>query len=325
MATAAADAKSLTSRPAWKALEAHSRDDPRPAPAAACSPTTPGAASGSRSRPSGRLPGLLEEPRHRRDAAAARCNSPRSPACASASTRCSAARRSTSPRTAPCCTSRCARRRARRSSSTARTSCPQVHAVLDKMAAFCRPRAQRRRGRATPASGSATSSTSASAARTSGPVMAYEALKHYSDRDHDVPVRLQRRRHRLRRGDPRPRPGGDAVHRLVEDVHDAGDDDQRPHAPATGRWRRWAATQGGRQALRRRLDQRRRSREVRHRHGEHVRVLGLGRRPLLDGFGDRPVDHARHRPRQLPRDARRLPRRWTSTSAPRRSSRTCPC
>ena len=76
-----------------------------------------------------------------------------------------------------------------------------------------------------------TSSTSASAARTSGPVMAYEALKHYSDRGLDVPVRLQRRRHRLRRGHPRPRPGRDAVHRLLEDVHDARDDDQRPDGP----------------------------------------------------------------------------------------------
>ena len=44
---------------------------------------------------------------------------------------------------------------------------------------------------------------------------------------HDVPVRLQRRLDRLRRGDPRPRRRRDAVHRLVEDLHDAGDDDQR--------------------------------------------------------------------------------------------------
>ena len=53
----------------------------------------------------------------------------------------------------------------------------------------------------------------------------------------DLPLRLQRRRHRLRRGDARPRPGGDAVHRLLEDVHDARDDDQRAHARASGRWR----------------------------------------------------------------------------------------
>ena len=44
---------------------------------------------------------------------------------------------------------------------------PEVHAVLDRMAAFCRPGAQRRLARDTPASASATSSTSASAAPTS--------------------------------------------------------------------------------------------------------------------------------------------------------------
>ena len=40
-----------------------------------------------------------------------------------------------------------------------------------------------------------------------GPVMAYEALRHYSRARPDLPVRVERRRHRLRRGDPRPRPG----------------------------------------------------------------------------------------------------------------------
>ena len=56
----------------------------------------------------------------------------------------------------------------------------------------------------------------------------------------DLSLRLQRRRHRLRRGDPRPRPRGDAVHRLLEDLHDARDDDQRPHRARVGRWTRWA-------------------------------------------------------------------------------------
>ena len=65
--------------------------------------------------------------------------------------------------------------------------------------------------------------------------------------------------------------------------------------------------------------------EVRHRHRQHVRLLGLGRRPLLDGFGDRPVDDAGHRPGALPRDARPASTRWTSISAPRRSSATCRC
>ena len=42
--------------------------------------------------------------------------------------------------------------------------------------------------------------------------------------------------------------------------------------------------------------------------GQHVRLLGLGRRPLFDGFRDRAVDDDRHRPGAFPRDARGLPR-----------------
>ena len=44
-----------------------------------------------------------------------------------------------------------------------------------------------------------------------GPVMADRALRYYADRGIDDPLRLQRRRHRLRRADPRPRSGRDAV------------------------------------------------------------------------------------------------------------------
>ena len=140
-----------------------------------------------------------------------------------------------------------------------------------------------------------------------GPVMAYEALRHYSDARPDLPLRLQRRRHRLRRGDARPRPRGDAVHRRVEDVHDARDDDERAHRARRGRWRA-RRRGGGREALRRRLDERRGGGGVRDRHRQHVRLLGLGRRPLLDGLGDRAVDDDRDRARRVPRDARRLPR-----------------
>ena len=49
------------------------------------------------------------------------------------------------------------------------------------------------------------------------------------------------------------------------------------------------------------------SRRVRHRHRQHVRVLGLGRRALLDGFRHRPFDHACDRPGSLPSHAGRLP------------------
>ncbi len=101
--------------------------------------------------------------------------------------------------------------------------------------------------------------------------------------------------------------GRDAVRRLLQDVHDAGDDEQRRRGArlavaGAGRGKR------RRQALRRRVDQRRRGARLRHRHRQHVRVLGLGRRPLLDGFGHRPFHHARRRARELPRHARWLSR-----------------
>ena len=53
-----------------------------------------------------------------------------------ASTRCSAARRSTSPRSARCCTSRCARPAGASIVVDGENVVPDVHAVLDRMAAF---------------------------------------------------------------------------------------------------------------------------------------------------------------------------------------------
>ena len=65
--------------------------------------------------------------------------------------------------------------------------------------------------------------------------------------------------------------------------------------------------------------------EVRDRHRQHVRLLGVGRRPLLDGLGDRPLDDAGDRPGPLRRDAGRLPR--DGRALPRRPARrrTCRC
>src|SRR5436190_3662726 len=122
-----------------------------------------------------------------------------------------------------------------------------------------------------------------------------------------VPLRVQRRRHRLRRSGARSRSRRDALHHLVQDLHHARDDDQRAHGPRVAPRRRRGRRGRGGQALRRGLDQRRRSDEVRHRHRQHVRFLGLGRRPLLDGVGDRAVDDARDRSGSLPRHARRIP------------------
>ena len=129
-----------------------------------------------------RLSRLFEEPHHRRDPEPAACSWPTNAACASASTRCSAATRSTSPKSAPCCTSRCARRAARDHPVDGQNVVPDVHAVLDRMADFRRPACAAATGRATPASASATSINIGIGGSDLGPVMAYEALKHYSDR-----------------------------------------------------------------------------------------------------------------------------------------------
>ena len=59
---------------------------------------------------------------------------------------------------------------------------PEVHAVLDKMAGVLRPGAERRRGRATPGKRIQNIVNIGIGGSDLGPVMAYEALKHYSDR-----------------------------------------------------------------------------------------------------------------------------------------------
>ena len=51
------------------------------------------------------------------------------------------------------------------------------------------------------------------------------------------------------------------------------------------------------------------------RHHDHVRLLGLGRRPLLAVERDRPVAGDRHRRRRLPGSSSPARTRWTSTSA----------
>ncbi len=158
-----------------------------------------------------------------------------------------------------------------------------------------------------------------------GPVMAYEALKSYSDRAHDVPVRLECRRHRSGGSDSRPRSGGNPVYRGLENLHDAGDDDQRPQRPRLVAQRSGRRCRGRGPTLRRGFDKRREGGGVRHRHQQHVRVLGLGRRAIFDG--PRPSGSRRCWPsgrRVFARCSTDFTR-WTSTSAPRRSIRTCRC
>ena len=147
---------------------------------------------------------LLEEPHHRRDAAPAAAAGAENAACASGSRRCSAARKSTSPNSAPSCTSPCAPPRGERIVVDGADVVPEVHAVL-------RPHGGLRRTVRSGAWHGHTGKRIRNVVNIGiggsdlGPVMAYEALRHYSAARPDLPLRLQRRRHRLRRSHARPR------------------------------------------------------------------------------------------------------------------------
>jgi glucose-6-phosphate isomerase len=126
---------------------------------------------------------------------------------------------------------------------------PEVHAVLDKMADFSdRVRSGAWKGH----TGKRIRNVINIGIGGSdlGPVMAYEALKHYSDRA--------------------------MTFRFVSNV------DGTDFVEAVRDY-------------------------LRHRYRPDVRILGLGRRALLRGLGDRPLDDAGHRPAKLPRLPRRPP------------------
>ena len=156
-----------------------------------------------------------------------------------------------------------------------------------------------------------------------GPVMAYEALRYYSAARSDLPVRLERRLDRLRRGDARPRARRDAVHRLVEDLHDARDDDQRALGARVGA-RRPRRRGGGREALRRRLDERgARSRSS----ASTPRTCSASGTGSAGATRWTPRSGSRRCSRSAPRPSARCSPAstpWTSTSARRPSSENLP-
>ena len=134
------------------------------------------------------------------------------------------------------------------------------------------------------------------------------AARTTADRDLRLPVRLERRRHRLRRGHARPRPA-ETLFIVSSKTFTTLETMTNAHTARAwslgGARRRRAAIAKHFVAVSTNAEEVAR---VRHRHREHVRVLGLGRRPLLDGLRHRPVDDDRDRPGRVPRDARRLPR-----------------
>ncbi len=125
----------LTKLPAWKALQEHYKvigsqtlrelfaNDPNR-----------GTRLHRRSRR--HLPRLLQAPHHRRNSEAPAPTRRRVRPQGSASKPCSAATRSTSQKIAPCCTSHCARPKARSIKVDGKNVVPEVHEVLDRMAAF---------------------------------------------------------------------------------------------------------------------------------------------------------------------------------------------
>ena len=118
---------------------------------------------------------------------------------------------------------------------------PEVHAVLDQMADFSnRVRSGEWKGHTGKRIRNVVNIGIGGSDL--GPVMAYEALRHYSDRVDDLPLRLQRGRDRFRGSGARSRSCRDAVHRFFKNVHHAGNHDQRANRPRPGRWRGWAAT-----------------------------------------------------------------------------------
>ena len=118
------------------------------------------------------------------------------------------------------------------------------------------------------------------------------------------------------------RPGADAGHRRLEDLHHHRDDDQRAHRAGLAAG---GARRGGRAAFRRGLDRARQDRGLRHRRGPGLRLLGLGRRALFGLGRGRAAADDRHRAGAV----RRVPdRRLRDGPALRRgaaAARTCRC
>ena len=314
----------VSERPVWKALAAHQREAPRPASAAALR-----GGSGARRAIHGGgdrdLPRLLQEPHRRRDDRPARAPGARvRPARADRrdvprreDQRHREARRS--------CTSPCARRAAPSITVDGENVVPRG------------PRGARPDGRRSPTACGSGAWNGHTGKRIRnvvnigiggsdlGPVMAYEALRHYSDRSLDVPLRVERRRHGLRGGDPRSRSRGDALHRLVEDVHDPGDHDERAHRARLVARRRSAVTSAPVAAHFVAVST----------NAAEVAKFGIDTANMFefwDWVGGRySMDSAiglstmiAVGPDGVPRACSPASTRWTSTSAPRRSSSNLP-
>ena len=157
-----------------------------------------------------------------------------------------------------------------------------------------------------------------------GPVMAYEALRHYSQRDLTFRFVSNVDSTDFAEATRDLDRGRDAVHRLLQDVRHAGDDDQRPLGAGLV-----APALGDEEAVAKHF-------VAVSTNAERVAEFGIDTDNMFgfwDWVGGRySMDSAiglstmiAVGPEQLPRACWPASMRWTSTSAPRRSSRTCRC
>jgi len=105
--------------------------------------------------------------------------------------------------------------------------------------------------------------------------MAFEALRHYSSRELSFSFVSNVGCHAPRRGTAAARSRRDALRRLLEDVQRFETLTTRTRR-ATGAWRRSPRRRAIARHFGRRFDQHRGGAPVRHRSGQHVRLLGLG-------------------------------------------------
>jgi len=182
---------------------------------------------------------------------------------------------------------------------------PEVHAVLERMAAFS---LQVRSGEWQGYTGKRIRNIINIGIGGSdlGPVMAYEALRYYSQRD--MIFRFVSNvdgtdfEEATRDLDPE-----ETLFIICSKTFTTLETLTNAHAARAWNLRKLGDDRAV-QALRRRICQRRRRLPIRHRYREYVRLLGLGRRALLHGLGNRAVDHDCHRTGELLCDARRLSR-----------------
>ena len=201
---------------------------------------------------------------------------------------------------------------------------PQVHAVLNKMAEFCsRVRSGDWKGHTgKPIRNVINIGIGGSDL---GPVMAYEALKFYSDRTLNFRfvsnVDGTDLAEATRDLDP-------AETLFIVSSKTFTTLETMTNAQSAREWlvdRSGRRSEGRGEAFRGRLDERRQGGGVRHRYDQHVRLLGLGRRTILDGSPPSASRRCWRSGRRTFAQCSADSTTWTSTFATHRSSATCRC